>query len=104
MRQYYVYILASRSRRLYTGITNNIQFRVLQHRNGEVRHTARYRINRLVYVEIFDRPAEAIAREKQLKGWTRAKKIALVSSANPTWDDLAEGWFGPGAEADPSLR
>jgi putative endonuclease len=92
MRTYYVYILANRSRSLYIGVTNNIARRVAMHRAGEVCHTKRYRHERLVYVEITSDVRAAIARDKQLKGWLRARKLALIASQNPGWDDLAEGW------------
>ena len=88
MRTYYVYILASRSRRLYIGVTGNLIRRVYAHRAGKVKSTARYRIVRLVYVETTSDVRAAIAREKQLKGWLRDKKLALISAANPVWDDL----------------
>ncbi|HTE44031.1 MAG TPA: GIY-YIG nuclease family protein [Gemmatimonadaceae bacterium] len=87
-RQFYVYILASKSRRLYVGVTSNLERRLTEHRLGLSRFTAGYRINRLVYVETYQRPMTAIIREKQLKGWSRAKKIALVTKGNPAWDDL----------------
>ena len=88
MRQYAVYILASRSRRLYIGVTNNLEYRVTQHRLLLHGFTARYRITRLVYCEFTEDVSAAIAREKQLKGWLRSRKLALISSCNPTWDDL----------------
>jgi len=91
---YYVYILASRSRTLYTGVTNNIARRVAEHREGSVPgFTSKYRIHRLVHLEPYEHPSAAIAREKQIKGWLRAKKIALIEEHNLTWDDLAAGWF-----------
>jgi putative endonuclease len=89
MRTYYVYILASRSRNLYIGVTNSLVHRLYWHRTGKVVSTARYRITRLVYVETTGDVRAAIAREKQLKGWRRDRKLALVASANPGWDDLA---------------
>lgn len=89
MRTYYVYILASRSRNLYIGVTNNLARRLGMHRDRQVHTTTRYRIVRLVYVETTDDVRAAIAREKQLKGWRRSKKLALISVANPGWDDLA---------------
>jgi putative endonuclease len=89
MRSYYVYILASRSRNLYIGVTNDLHRRVRMHRDGQVHTTANYRIGRLVYVETTHDVRAAIAREKQLKGWVRRKKLALISAANPGWDDLA---------------
>ena len=103
MRQYYVYILASRSRRLHIGVTNNLLRRVYRHRNAESEFTARYRITRLVYFETTRDVLSAIAREKQLKGWVRKKKLALIQGANPTWDDLAADWLEPESrKADPS--
>jgi putative endonuclease len=93
-RRFYVYILANRSRTLYVGVTNDITRRVLHHRAGTAsRFTDRYGITRLAYVEITNTPQDAIAREKQIKGWARAKKVALIETANPTWDDLAKDWF-----------
>ena len=103
MRQYYVYILASRSRRLYTGVTNNLLRRIYRHKNGESEFTAKYRITRLVYFETTGEVMTAIAREKQIKGWTRGKKLALIRRANPSWDDLAADWFAEESrKADPS--
>jgi putative endonuclease len=89
MRTYYVYILASRSRSLYIGVTNNLLRRLRCHRDGQIHTTAKYRIVRLVYVETTADVLAAIAREKQLKGWLRKRKLALISAANPGWDDLA---------------
>jgi len=87
--------MASRSLNLYTGITNNIYRRVLEHKCGDVEgFTKRYNIDRLVYYETFGHVGKAIAREKQIKSWTRAKRLALIKSKNPTWQDLAEGWGG----------
>ena len=93
-RRFYVYILANRSRTLYVGVTNDIIRRVLHHRAGVgSRFTNRYAITRLVHVETTNTPYDAITREKQIKGWGRAKKVALIEAVNPTWEDLAEGWF-----------
>ena len=93
MRQYYVYILASRSRTLYVGVTNDIGRRISEHRmHTSPGFTTRYRVERLVYVEATEDVGAAIAREKQIKGWRREKKIALIEAMNPAWDDLAEGW------------
>ena len=87
-----MYIMASRSLNLYTGVTNSIYQRTLQHKSGEVDgFTKKYNINRLVYYEVFRYIGNAIAREKQIKAWTRAKRIALIKSMNPTWQDLADG-------------
>ena len=92
-KTYYVYIMASRSLNLYTGITNRIYRRALQHKRGEIEgFTKRYNINRLVYWEVFHHVGNAIAREKQIKSWTRAKRLALIATKNPTWQDLATGW------------
>ncbi|MBI3742705.1 MAG: GIY-YIG nuclease family protein [Chloroflexi bacterium] len=88
-RAFYVYIVTNVSRTLYIGITNDLEHRVAQHKEGAIPgFTARYGLDRLVYFEEFDSVREAIAREKQLKGWTRAKKVALISAANPEWDEL----------------
>jgi putative endonuclease len=92
-KRYYVYIMASRSLNFYTGVTNSIYHRTLQHKSGEIDgFTKKYHINRLVYYEVFEHIGNAIAREKQIKGWTRAKRIALIKTMNPAWQDLAEGW------------
>jgi len=89
---FHVYILASRRHgTLYIGVTNSLPKRLEQHRNGEGSSFVKaHRVHRLVYVESYDRPEEAIAREKQIKGLSRAKKIALIESLNPTWQDLSE--------------
>ena len=90
--RYYVYIMASRSLNFYTGVTGNIYQRALQHKSGAVEgFTKRYNINRLVHYEVFEHVGNAIAREKH-KAWSRAKRIALIKSMNPTWLDLADGW------------
>ena len=89
--RYFVYILASKSRRIYTGVTGDLFRRVMQHKRGEIAgFTHRYKINRLVYYQEFQYVNNAIRREKVVKGWLRAKKIALIERENPTWDDLAE--------------
>ena len=91
MKNYYVYVLTNYSKTLYTGVTNDLQRRVYQHKNKTVPgFTTKYRINRLVYYEVFNDVREAIAREKQIKGWLREKKIALIESMNPTWRELSE--------------
>ena len=90
MREYYVYILSSKTRRLYVGVTNDLQQRVEQHREGDVSgFTSRYNVTRLVYYESTNDVTTAIEREKQIKGWLRCKKIALIESVNPTWQDLS---------------
>ena len=94
MKEYYVYIVASLSKRLYTGMTSKLETRVYQHKTKEKEgFTKRYHIGRLVYFESFRNVHEAIAREKEIKGWRREKKIALIESMNPTWIDLSAGWF-----------
>jgi putative endonuclease len=97
---FWVYILASRSRSLYIGMTNNLRKRLATHRSGVPgSHTAKYNIHRLVYFEQFQYVTNAIAREKELKKWTRSQKIALIEKKNPTWEDLAEGIpLGPAYE------
>jgi putative endonuclease len=87
---YCVYILASRSRNLYTGVTNNLERRMVEHRQGLVPgFTSRYRIFRLVHFERFGDIRDAIAREKEIKAWRREKKIWLIERHNRTWEDLA---------------
>src|SRR3989454_5423886 len=94
MRTYYVYIMASRSRVLYTGVTNDLTRRVNEHKRGLTDgFTTKYRITRLVYFEEFADVRDAIAREKEVKGWKRSRKITLVEGRNPTWEDLARDWF-----------
>src|SRR5258708_37759087 len=95
-KRYYVYIMASRSLTFYTGVTGDIHHRALQHRAGKVEgFTNKYHINRLVYCETFKYVNNAIAREKQSKAWTRAKRLALIKTMNPGWQDLADGWGEP---------
>jgi putative endonuclease len=94
MRTYCVYIMASRSRVLYTGVTNDLIRRVDEHRRGRTRgFTSQYHVTRLVYFEKFADVRDAIAREKEIKGWVRARKVRLIGERNPTWEDLAERWF-----------
>jgi len=88
---YYVYIVASRSRRLYTGVTNDLQRRVIEHREGVAPgFTKQYKIFRLVHFEVFGDIRMAIAREKEIKGWRREKKLWLIERDNRTWEDLSE--------------
>jgi putative endonuclease len=78
---------------LYTGMTNNLQRRVYQHKNKlNDGFTKKYNVNRLAYYEVFYDVKDAIAREKQIKGWRRSKKLDLIKSLNPTWRDLSEEW------------
>ncbi|MFL5617722.1 MAG: GIY-YIG nuclease family protein [Gemmatimonadaceae bacterium] len=88
-RTYYVYILANRSRTLYTGVTSDLVRRLSEHRAGiAFGFTRRYAVHRLVHVETATNPRDAIAREKQIKRWSRAKKIALIEATNPEWHEL----------------
>jgi len=94
MRNFYVYILSSKSRVLYTGITDNIYRRTWEHKNDvNPGFTRDYKVHRLVYYETFKYVNSAIAREKTIKGWLRSKKVALIGSTNPTWEDLGASWF-----------
>jgi putative endonuclease len=91
-KNYYVYILASISRTLYVGVTNDLERRAAEHVEGLTRDfTAKYHVKRLVYFEGFEEIEAAIAREKQLKRWRRAKKIELIESLNPGWNELNIG-------------
>jgi len=99
MRKFHVYIMTNRPRShvLYTGITGNLQHRVWQHKNQFVPGFAsRYNLTHLVYFELFvypdAYPDAAIAREKEIKGWRRSKKIKLIELSNPNWHDLTERW------------
>jgi putative endonuclease len=94
-RWYYTYIMQSSSRRaLYTGVCSNLERRVFQHKNGTYEgFTSRHQAWRLVYFERFGDVRTAIDREKQLKGWRRDKKLALIESVNPKWKDLSVGWY-----------
>lgn len=114
-RTFYVYILASRSRNLYVGVTSDLMRRLAQHRAGASEHTRRYRITRLVYTEWTNDARAAVAREKQLKSYSRAKRVRLIETINPAWNELAPLVDDPSrcdparglkrrATADPSLR
>ena len=97
---YYVYIMSSKSGVLYIGATNDLDRRVFEHKQGLIEgFTKKYRVTRLVYVERFDGPAEMVARERQLKGWTRRRKLALIHGQNPEMVDYARR-----TARDPSLR
>ena len=90
---YYAYIVAIRSRTLYVGFTSDLQTRVMQHRNGIYEgFTSTYHCNRLVWYERFGSPIEAISREKQIKRWSRSKKITLIERENPLWLAVSESW------------
>ena len=93
MRTFYVYIMASRSRVLYVGVTNDLARRTSEHKRGLGGFTSRYRVTRLVYFEAFVDIRDAIAREKEIKGWVRMKKTRLIDSSNPTWEDLSSSFL-----------
>src|SRR3972149_8473014 len=101
MKNYYVYILSNKSNKvLYIGVTNNLERRLYEHKNKIIKgFTSKYNLQKLVYFEEFNEANLAIAREKQLKGWLREKKNALISSVNPDQRDLSLDWYG-----DSSLR
>jgi putative endonuclease len=92
-----VYIMASSYQVLYVGVTTELEIRVRQHKEGRFpgSFTSRYKVNKLVYFERYPLIVEAISREKQLKGWLRRKKIALIVASNPTWRDLSLEWGQP---------
>jgi len=95
-RTYSVYIMSSKSRAIYVGVTGFLMGRVLRHRAGEGgSFTRRYRVSRLVYFQSFHDVGDAIARETEIKKWRREKKVALIEERNPTWEDLAQGWGRP---------
>ena len=94
MKQYYVYIMANDSGTLYIGVTNDLQRRVYEHKKKLVEgFTEKYNITKLVHYEQTNDVMAAIEREKQLKGWIRKKKVALIESENPYWEDLSKDWF-----------
>ena len=98
MKEYYVYILSNKSGTLYTGVTNNLERRVYEHKNKLIEgFTKKYNINRLVYFESTDDVTAAIAREKQIKGMLKSKKIELIKIMNPKMSDLSEDWFETGS-------
>ena len=100
-----VYHLSSVSRRLYVGVTNDLARRLWEHRHGPTfGFTRRYGITTLVYVESIAEPLTAITREKQIKGWARVKKLALIEAYNPGWHDLGERYGLTRTPPDPSLR
>lgn len=93
MRHFYVYIMASPSRTLYVGMTNDLARRVYEHKHKLIAgFTARYNVTELVHFEETSDVHAAIAREKQIKGWTRVKKVALIEATNPQWRDLSADW------------
>jgi putative endonuclease len=107
-RDYYVYIMSNAWHTIYTGVTSNLSLRVWQHKNKvEPGFSSKYNCTLLVYYETTDDVWAAIEREKQIKGWLRSKKTALIRSFNPEWRDLSVDWMPPefdGQVPDPSLR
>jgi putative endonuclease len=104
-KKYCTYIVASRTGTLYIGMTSNLYVRVLQHKDGSFEGFSKtYKCHRLVYWESFDEVIKAINREKQLKGWRRSKKVALIESTNSRWADLAETWGAEMAFANQSIK
>ena len=101
MNEYYIYIMSNVSQTLYPGVTNDLQRRVYQHKQKlSSGFTRKYNLTLLVYFEATPDILAAIAREKQIKGWLRAKKVSLIESANPKWLDLSAQWQQPG-DAEP---
>ena len=91
---YYVYILSSESKVIYTGMTNNLKRRIFEHKNKLIEgFSKRYNTYKLVRYEEMDDVGAAIAFEKKIKGWKRFKKVTMIEEENPGWDDLAEDWF-----------
>ncbi len=94
MLKYYIYIMSSSTGTLYTGMTNDLERRVYEHKHKlKPGFTKRYNVTRLAYFEETNDVGIAIAREKEIKGWRRSKKVALIKTLNPTWQDLAADWF-----------
>ena len=93
-RTYFVYIMTNKmNTTLYVGVTNSIEYRSNQHKTGKGGYfTSKYNLTKLVYYEEFDDITEAIAREKELKGWSRKKKEVLINKDNPLWEDLSKDW------------
>jgi putative endonuclease len=106
LKDYFVYIITNKNKTvLYTGVTNDLERRMAEHIAGLVKgFAARYRLNRLLWFESCRDVIGAIAREKQIKGWLRSKKVALINSLNPGWKNLATDWFQNAAARDSSLR
>jgi putative endonuclease len=103
-QHYYVYFIASKSRVLYIGMTNNLERRVLEHQHDLIDgFSKQYLCHRLVCFESFDRVENTIQREKQFKRWNRAKKVWLIERVNPTWEDLSAEWGQPIEKQVPPL-
>ena len=105
MADYYVYIMASYRGTLYTGVTNDLERRAYEHKSGlGSAFTKKYNVSKLVYYESTSDVVSAIEREKQVKAWRRSKRVALIESVNPYWEDLAQDWGTTPASPDPSLH
>ena len=92
-KYYYVYLLGNKSKMLYVGMTNNLERRLFEHkRKLNDSWATRYNLHKLLYFEVYLTPGEAITREKQIKKWSRRKKISLFRKSNPGWDDISENW------------
>ena len=103
MKQYYVYVMTNNARTLYVGMTNDLERRVFEHKKNLVKgFTSKYQIKKLVYFEAGEDVHFVIAREKQIKGWLRSRKVTLIESVNPEWKDLSEKWFSKIAVRDSS--
>ena len=101
--KFFIYIIASKSRVLYTGVTNDLGVRVFQHKTGRFAgFTQRYRVHRLVYFESSRYVRSAVAREKEIKHWTRQRRVQLIESINRVWEDLAASWFSDELLANPN--
>lgn len=93
-KEYSVYIMASRTKVIYTGVTGNLEARVWQHKNKTTKgFTAQYNVTKLVYYAQTNDIHSSLEFEKQIKGWVRKKKIELIESMNPNWNDLAKEWY-----------
>jgi putative endonuclease len=105
MAEYYVYLMGSYRGTLYTGVTNDLMRRVYEHQNKLVDgFTKKYNTSKLLYYEATTDVESAITREKQIKGWVRRKKVGLIESVNPYWEDLSQTWDVLPIPPDPSLR
>ena len=94
-RGYFVYILGNGKGTLYIGVTNNLARRLYEHKTKQVPgFTAKYAVDQLLFAESFGNVHDALAAEKQIKGWTRKKKLELIRTQNPTFEDLSKDWLG----------
>ncbi len=105
-KQYYIYIITNKTNRvLYTGVTNDLERRVYEHKKKLVKgFTSKYNVSKLVFYDVCEDIESAILREKQIKGWLRGRKIALIESMNPEWRDLSLEWAGCHSEGVKRLK